>query len=84
MTLVNPRRYGHPVTKPPRDRRIPDLMTLVDAAKRLSLTREGLHKAAKAGRILGAEIGRGVWVFRRSVIEAEAKDRKLPPYDSET
>jgi hypothetical protein len=53
-------------------------MTLVDAARRLHMSRQALHKAATKGQILGAEIGRGVWVFRRAVIEAEAQRRGLP------
>jgi predicted site-specific integrase-resolvase len=59
-------------------------MTLVDAAKRLGMTRQGLHKAASRGQIRGALLGQGVWVFRRAVVEREAADReankkKAPP-----
>jgi hypothetical protein len=66
---------------PPRDRHIPDLLTLVDAAKVLNMTRQGLHKAATKGQILGYQLGQGVWVFRRIVIEREAAERKkkAPP-----
>lgn len=45
------------------------------------MSRQALHKAASKGQILGADIGRGVWVFRKVVIEREAADRKkkAPP-----
>ena len=63
------------MSPPPRDRHIPDLITLVDAAKRLKISRQALHKAASRGQILGADIGGGVWVFRRAVIEREREER---------
>lgn len=60
----------------PRDRHIPDLIPLVEAAEMLRMSRQALRKAAMAGQILGANIrndsGRRVWVFRRLVIEREA------------
>lgn len=78
LTLVNQGRYRQQVTRKPRDRHIGDLITLVEAARRLQMSREGLHKAAERGQILGADIGhngRAVWVFRRVVIERERESR---------
>lgn len=51
-------------------------MTLVDAAEALGISRQALHKAASKGQILGADVGRGIWVFRRVVVEREAEARK--------
>ena len=60
----------------PRDRHIPDLMTLVDAAIHIGMSRQALHKAARRGQILGARLGQGVWVFRRAVVERYRDQRK--------
>jgi predicted site-specific integrase-resolvase len=57
-------------------------MTLVDAAAVLGVSRQALHKAASKGQILGVQLGQGVWIFRRAVIEREAQSRlkkEAPP-----
>jgi hypothetical protein len=60
----------------PRDRHIPDLLLLKEAAERIGISRQALHKAAAKGQILGADLGRGIWVFRSVVIEREAAARR--------
>jgi predicted site-specific integrase-resolvase len=71
------------VTTPtPQDRHIPELLTLKDAADKIGISRQALHKAASKGQVRGALLGQGVWVFRKVVIEREAAERaakKKPP-----
>lgn len=53
---------------PPRDQRIPDLVSLQEAATIASMTRQGFHKLVMRGEIRGARIG-STWVFRRAAVE---------------
>lgn len=69
MTVVNQAGYPPEVTEPPRDPRIPDLVSLTEAAEILGISRQGAHKRADRGQLLGAKVG-GTWVFRRVVVEA--------------
>lgn len=70
-------RYPDSVTdQPPRDPRIPDLVSLTEAAKMLGITRQAAHLRAQNGQLRGALIGK-TWVFRRAVVEA-AKDDPQP------
>jgi hypothetical protein len=52
-----------------RDPRIPDLVSLSEAAEILGITRQAVHLRAQNGQLRGALIGKS-WVFRRSVVEA--------------
>jgi hypothetical protein len=52
-----------------RDPRIPDLVSLTEAAEILGITRQAVHLRALELPVLGALIGKS-WVFRRSVVEA--------------
>lgn len=61
---------------PPRDRHIPDLVSLAEAGEILGVTRQGVHKMVVRGELRGARVGT-TWVFRRVVVEriaAKAKD----------
>lgn len=62
----------------PRDRHIPDLVSASEAATMLGLTRQAIQLMANNGQLVGAKIG-NAWVFRRSVVEKEAKERTKPP-----
>ncbi|WP_320069589.1 helix-turn-helix domain-containing protein [Micromonospora sp. RTGN7] len=54
---------------PPRDPRIPDLVSLQEAADILGISKQAVHKRIKAAQLVGAQVG-SAWVFRRSVVEA--------------
>lgn len=56
------------MTEPPRDRYIPDLVSLSEAAAILGVTRQAAHKMATKGHLRGARVG-GTWVFRRVAVE---------------
>lgn len=58
----------------PRDPKIPDLVSAVEAAAMLGVTRQAIQLAANEGRLLGAKVG-ATWVFRRAVVEQAAKAR---------
>lgn len=57
-----------------RDPKIPDLLSLTEAAEMLGISRQAVHKRAMRGQLLGAQVG-GTWVFRRVVVEA-ARDEE--------
>ncbi len=54
---------------PPRDRQIPDLVSLAEAATALGVSKQYLHRQYIAtGALRGAQVG-GTWVFRRAAVE---------------
>jgi hypothetical protein len=53
---------------PPRDPRIPDLVSLQEAADILGISKQATLKRAMAGQLLGARAG-NAWVFRRVLVE---------------
>ena len=58
------------MTGPRRDPRIPDLVTLDEAAAILRVVRQYAHRLATSGQLRGATVGKGkTWVFRRTVVE---------------
>lgn len=61
---------------PKRDRHIPDLVSLREAAAILKMSKQAAHKRAMNGYLVGAQVD-GAWVFRRSVVEA-ATDESHP------
>ncbi len=67
------------MTGPPRDRHIPDLVTLDEAADILGVVRQYAHRLAHSGQLLGATVGKGkTWVFRRVVVERLRDQRDQP------
>lgn len=56
----------------PRDRHIPDLVSLAEAAQIMGMTRQAAHQLVQRGLLVGAQVGT-TWVFRRSVAEAHRK-----------
>lgn len=65
------------MTGPPRDRRIPDLVSLDEAADMLGVVRQYVHRLAQSGQLVGATVGKGkTWVFRRVVVERLRDQRK--------
>ncbi len=63
-------RYADAVpNEPTRDPRIPDLVSLTEAAEILHITRQAAHLRAQNGQLKGALVGK-TWVFRRAVVEA--------------
>lgn len=54
-----------------RDRHIPDLVSLPEAARILGISKAAAHKRAMKGQLVGARIdgGDGTWVFRRALVE---------------
>lgn len=67
-TVVHLVRYPDPMKEPPRDRHIPDLVSLKEAADILKVVRQYAHRLADRGQLVGAKVG-GTWVFRRVVVE---------------
>jgi hypothetical protein len=65
------------MTTPPTDPRIPDLVSLTEAAAMLGITRQAAHLRAQAGQLPGRLVGK-TWVFRR----AEVEKRMDPPADA--
>ncbi len=59
---------------PPRDPRIPDLVSLHEAAEILGYTRQYTHRIVMRGELRGARIGT-TWVFRRTAVEKYRKAR---------
>lgn len=74
MTTFNQDHYPARVTKPPRDRHIPDLVSLAEAADIMGVSRQAAHKMVAKGQLRGARIGT-TWVFRKIVVE------KMPKHD---
>ncbi len=64
---------------PPRDPRIPDLVSLHEAAEIMGMTRQAAHKMVTKGQLRGARVGT-TWVFRRIVVE---RHRKPAPHVAE-
>jgi excisionase family DNA binding protein len=60
--------YHRDVNDPPRDPRIPDLISLREAAGLLGITKQALNRAVRNGRLRGAKID-GFWIFRRNAVE---------------
>jgi excisionase family DNA binding protein len=60
---------------PPRDSRIPDLVSLHEAATIIGVTRQYAHRIVMRGELRGARIGT-TWVFRRAAVEKYGKNRK--------
>lgn len=56
----------------PRDKQIPDLVSVTEAAAILGMTRQAVLLRAGAGQLLGAKVG-STWVFRRKVVEASSQ-----------
>lgn len=54
--------------EPRRDRHIPDLVSLTEAAEMLHISRAAAHKMVMGGRLVGAQVGT-TWVFRRAAVE---------------
>lgn len=54
---------------PSRDPRIPDLVSLQEAADILGISKQATLKRALAGQLLGARAG-NAWVFRRALVDA--------------
>ncbi|MFG1847760.1 helix-turn-helix domain-containing protein [Micromonospora carbonacea] len=53
----------------PRDPKIPDLVSLQEAAEILGISKQAVHKRVEAAQLVGARVGTA-WVFRRAVVEA--------------
>lgn len=60
-----------PAQTPHRDRHIPDLVSLSQAAEILGVSRQAVHKMITNGRLQGALVGT-TWVFRRIAVERMA------------
>lgn len=56
------------MTEPRPDSRIPDLVSLREAADILGLKRAMTHRLAKTGQLRGRKVDTA-WVFRRGVVE---------------
>lgn len=65
------------MSEPPRDRHIPDLVSLQQAADILGHTKQAVHKMVMKGQLRGARVGT-TWVFRRVVVE---KAKSAPTTD---
>ncbi|TCB97593.1 DNA-binding protein [Micromonospora zingiberis] len=63
------------MTTPPRDAKIPDLVSLQEAADMLGISKQAAHKRAERGQLLGARVG-SAWVFRRALVEAAVASGK--------
>lgn len=55
------------MSPPTRDRRIPDLVSAVEAAQILGVTRQAIQLMAAGGTLSGAKVG-STWVFRRAAV----------------
>jgi excisionase family DNA binding protein len=58
---------------PQRDRHIPDLVSLTEAAELLGVSRAAVHKMIGKGQLVGAQVGT-TWVFRRAVVERHVQE----------
>lgn len=56
------------MTGPPRDPRIPELVSLTEAARIMGVSRQMAHKMVENGQLRGAQVGT-TWVFRKAVVE---------------
>lgn len=54
-----------------RDPRIPDLVSLRQAAEILGISKQAAHKRALRGQLLGTQVD-GAWLFRREVVAKAA------------
>lgn len=59
-----------------RDRRIPDLVGLDEAARILGVVKQYAHRLATSGKLPGAVVGRNTYVFRRAVVE-QIRDQRV-------
>jgi len=57
------------MSNPPPDPRIPDLISLKEAAEILGVNRQYVHRLVQAGTLRGKQVGE-YWVFRRAAVEA--------------
>lgn len=60
------------MSTPPTDPRIPDLVSLTEAAEMLGITRQAAHLRAQNGQLPGRLVGK-TWVFRRSEVARRAE-----------
>ena len=60
------------MTEPKPDPRIPDLVSLRQAAEILHISKQAAHKRATKGQLQGKQID-GAWLFRRDVVERAAE-----------
>lgn len=58
--------------EPTRDPYIPELLSMAQAAERLQLTKQGVHRRYTLGQLPGAPAGNAI-VFRAQLIEEIAK-----------
>jgi excisionase family DNA binding protein len=56
-------------TGPVRDRKIPELMSMVEAAEALGVSKQRVHAMIHAGQLPAARVGTS-WAIRRAVVEA--------------
>lgn len=63
---------------PVRDRRIPDLVSVTEAAAILGVTRQAVLLMAGNGQLAGVKVG-ATWVFRRAMVEDLAARRGHHP-----
>jgi excisionase family DNA binding protein len=77
LTFVNCLATVGAMDSPPRDRHIPDLVSLTEAADILGVSRAAVHKMVAKAQLVGAQVGT-TWVFRRAVVE------RLKPATDET
>jgi excisionase family DNA binding protein len=75
LTTFNLDRYSSRVANPYRDRLIPDLVSLAEAADIMGVSRQAAHRMVIKGQLHGAQVG-GTWVFRKAVVEQMPKHRK--------
>lgn len=66
-----PWRYARAVTDA-RDPRIPDLVSLRQAAEILGISKQAAHKRVTKGQLQGIQVD-GAWLFRRTVVEKAAE-----------
>ncbi|MEW2442770.1 helix-turn-helix domain-containing protein [Micromonospora marina] len=53
----------------PRDPKIPDLVSIQEAAAILGISKQAVHKRIDRGQLVGAPVG-STYVLRRAVVEA--------------
>jgi len=67
VNLTNVKRNSYPDGME-RDKHIPDLISITEAAEMLDISRQAVHQMIQKGQLVGAQIGT-TWVFRRVVVE---------------
>lgn len=72
LTCVNLRDIVTRMTAPPRDPRIPDLVSLQEAADIIGISKQAVLKRIMARQLPAARVGTA-WVLRRAVAEAARK-----------